>query len=180
VPRAVRVCSMLLSAAAALGAAMLVAALLGWRHFTPAAEFALADEAVMHDARTSLAYTTGVAAVGALVTGGLAWAVRRRRRWVQPAAWCALVVLVMGLLFGLGGSGTSVEKVLYPSWYPGVIAVLDALLVAVILAAAVALSRTDSEDFHRPDPRRADPRWEAFGRRQAEQKAGPGGGDVSL
>ncbi|MEV4351057.1 hypothetical protein AB0J83_41910 [Actinoplanes sp. NPDC049596] len=175
-PRAVRACSLLLAGFAVVCAVMVVGAVLAWQHFGPAADGIprLPGDSVdkqISSVRTGLAYQTGLAVVAGLAALGLAVVVRRRRSWVQRTVWCTMGALVIGLLLGLtAGESTSFGLSLLPGWYPALSSVLTAILVATAVAVAVAMSRTASEEFHQPDPRQADPRWESFVRRQQQER----------
>ncbi|MFF5083508.1 hypothetical protein ACFY36_41215 [Actinoplanes sp. NPDC000266] len=171
------VCSALLGGFAVVSAVMVVDAVLVWRDFGPAADDYLrlytgydrdSAASLVSSVRTGLAYQTGLAVVAALATAGLAVVVHRRRRWVRATTWCTLGVLVFGLLAGFtAAEATSEAAELLPSWYPALTSVFSAVLIATAVAVAVLMSKL--EDFHEPDPRQPDPRWESFVKRQAER-----------
>ncbi|SNY71193.1 hypothetical protein [Paractinoplanes atraurantiacus] len=175
--RVVWVCSALLGGFAVVSAVMVLDAVPAWRHYGPAADSYLRlytgydrehAESLTSSVRTGLGYQTGLAVVAALATAGLAVVVHLRRRWVRATVWCTLGALGMGLLFSFtAGEATREASELLPPWYPGLTAALSAVLLATAVVVVVLMSKV--EDFHEPDPREPDPRWESFVRRQAER-----------
>lgn len=182
---------MLLTACAALGAILLVAAVLGWQHLTPAgvrylSAFDNGGPAAVNQVRATLEYNVIVTTATILTTAVLALLVRRPLPWVRRVTWCALgavgVLLFLGLNAGadLAGStpdadATPAERLYYdllPRWYPSSTAVLGLVLLVAGLAAAVMLTRSSVADYYRPASRRSDPRWASFVQAQKKRIAG--------
>lgn len=190
-PPKIRTASWLLSACALMAAVTTVATLFAWRHFAPAAdryrELASAPgyevDRVIADVRGPLVYGGLVTLVSAALFGWLAVAVRRpRRRWVPIVAWVAAgvgaVLLIVDLNGGLTDTGSSVSVSprdvlghdLAPDWYATVNAGLGIATLVLMVAGALALTRSGVHDYYRKASWQTDDRWVSFVARQRDQR----------
>jgi MFS family permease len=194
VPRGVHTGSLLYAATAGIALLMLVNVLAAWSHYSPAsAEYRYVMEAAEFDADEQLwmvGSSLAIAAIGAalaLLAGGfLAVAVRRPRRWIQIAAWCASAGLAVLLLLNLMSvpdingadlreGAKEVDRLwhnLLPGWYLSVNALLGAALLVTVAAAGLVLARSSVTDFYRAASHIEDANWSSFVDRQRSTRMG--------
>ena len=169
---------------------MIVATLIAWRHFGPAAAEFRVLAATFHpeqwidEARGTLGLTAIATLATAPVCAWLAFAIRQpRRRWAQVTTWVTVVAAVLLLTIALvGGSATvgttpndSVMPVdalgyaLLPGWYTSVVAVLGVAAIVAAVGAGTALLRSSVLDYYRPASWQQDDRWANFVARQQDR-----------
>ncbi|MEU4243394.1 hypothetical protein [Actinoplanes sp. NPDC026619] len=163
---------------------MLIAAIIAWQHFGPAAVHF--GDGGADQVRAGLIFNMVVTALVVLATAALATVVRRPLRWARPAAWAVLGVLGFALFTGLNagvdpagstaGPGADPANRLYydlvPGWYPSVHAALGLIVLATCVAVVIMLMRSSVADFYRPATTKQDPKWAAFVDRQQKLIAG--------
>ncbi|MCU7730374.1 hypothetical protein ODJ79_42215 [Actinoplanes sp. KI2] len=188
-PTHVHRASVLLAGCAVLAGAIVVIAMLAWRHLGPAGiRYLMAEPdggVAVHLVRAALEYSLVVGTATVLITSALALVVRRPLVWARWVAWCVLGAIAVLLLLGLsagdvplaapGAHASAVDGLFYdlvPHWYPSVSAVLGLALMVLVLTAAVLLTRSSAADYYRPASSVQDPRWAAFVEAQQRRIAG--------
>ncbi len=187
--RAVRVSSLLFSVATALAVTAFILGTVAYDQFTAESPNYIRlsilpqfkSEEAVEDLRGALIYILVAYGAAFVLAAILTLLVRRPRPWVRPVAWVAaplaalLVFLaLMGALesAGLNPDSEDHEQMLFaalvPDWFTQVNAVVGGCLLAALIAALIAATRSSSTDFYRPASKVEDPRWAAFVARQQE------------
>jgi hypothetical protein len=169
-PPAVRTGSLLLAGTAVAALAMTVSTALAWRHFGPAPGIYRANGSVPRLLRGPLVVDPVVSVV-TILFAWLAAAVRApRRRYPQITTWVATLISGGVLFFALvTGFYEGTDQYVAPGWYPELNSVLGLVTLILMIAGALALSRSSVLDYYREASWQWDDRWSYFIAEQTKQ-----------